>query len=149
MNLAKNCLFAENVKFHCRRHLKCGQWLSNQIYQKWTGVLSNHRGFTSGSIGTGYLFPSSKPAIRNTLRTNPEKNCISIKSSRNIPARIEADPLNRGTSVLQRPKRSGDLGPMGSRLASALNNKTGTKRFAWSLSYCSMRKMGLEPTRLQ
>ena len=29
--------------------------------------------------------------------------------------------------------------------SSALNNKTGTKRSVWSLSYCSMRKMGLEP----
>ena len=26
--------------------------------------------------------------------------------------------------------------------SSALNNKTGTKRSVWSLSYCSMRKMG-------
>ena len=54
-----------------------------------------------------------------------------------------------GPHATSRPSRRRDLEPMGSRLASALNNKTGTKRSAWSLSYCSMRKMGLEPTRLQ
>ena len=31
----------------------------------------------------------------------------------------------RGTSVLQRPKRSGDLGPMGTRSASASKIKKG------------------------
>ena len=31
----------------------------------------------------------------------------------------------RGTSVLQRPKRSGDLGPMGTRFASASKIKKG------------------------
>ena len=31
----------------------------------------------------------------------------------------------RGTSVLQRPKRSGDLGPMGTRAASASKIKKG------------------------
>ena len=49
-------------------------------YEKWIGILSYNRGFTSNCFRTECLFPSSKSSIRNTLCINLEKNCISIKS---------------------------------------------------------------------